>query len=72
MIIYVDVKPNSSKSSFEKIDDNHYVARVVEKPINGKANISLIKLISKEFGVSSSQVNIKTKNGRKKIVEILD
>ena len=72
MIIYVFVKPNSSENSFEKISDNHYVAKVKDKPVDGKANISLIKLISKYFKVSSKNVVIKTKTGRKKIIEILN
>ena len=50
MIIKIKVKPNSSQEKIEKISDNNYKVWIKEKPIDGKANIELCKLLKKYFG----------------------
>ena len=52
MIIYVNVKPNSLENKIDKLSDNKYNISITEKAENGKANIALIKILSKEFNVS--------------------
>ena len=67
MIYEVVVKPNSKKGPLVIADNN----ALREKPVDGEANIALIKLLSKHFGVAKSCVVIKTgSRGRKKLVEI--
>ncbi|MGV8130534.1 MAG: DUF167 family protein [Candidatus Pacearchaeota archaeon] len=71
MIIKVKVKPASSKDSFELSSDGVYLANIKEDRVNNLANLSLIKIISKEFGVHFSKIKIKNPKGRLKIIEIV-
>lgn len=71
MIYTVTVKPGSKKGPLviEKGDELTVFLR--ERPIEGKANIALVKLLAEHFDVAKSQIAIKTgARGRKKIVEI--
>lgn len=72
MRISVRVKPKSREEKIEKID-NGYTVYIKEQPIENRANIALIKLLSKYFNVPKSKINIlagiKSKN---KIIEIYD
>ena len=46
---------------------------VNSKPVQGQANIEIIKKLAKYFGVSSSKVIIRSgKKSRQKIVEVLN
>ena len=67
MKIKVKVKPNSSQEKIEKISNEEYEVWIKEKPIEGKANTKLVKILKKYFAR-----NIKIKSGftsRNKIVE---
>ncbi len=71
MIYTVTVKPGSKKGPLviEKGDELTVFLR--ECPIEGKANVALIKLLAEHFDIAKSQITIKTgARGRKKIVEI--
>ncbi len=71
MIIHVKVKPNSSKNEVESFGDNRYLVYVKEPPENNKANLALIKILSKELGVPQKSLEIKFgKSSHEKIVEI--
>ncbi len=70
MKIKIKLHPNSSQEKIEKISDEDYEVWIKEKPIDGKANVELCKILKKYFGKS-----IKIKSGftsRNKIVEILE
>ena len=70
MIIKIKLHPNSSQEKIEKISDKNYESWIKEKPIDGKANIELCKILKKYFKKS-----VKIKSGfisRDKIVEIED
>lgn len=69
MIIHVKVKLHSKVSFLEKVDGK-YIAHLCSLPVEGKANLELIKLVAKKFGVSSRDVRVKTPTAREKIVEI--
>lgn len=71
MIIHVRVKPGSRKDSFEKINNNEYLICTSEKAVDGKANLEVIKTISKEFNVHYSRIQIKNPKSRLKIIEII-
>ena len=71
MIINIKVKPNSGESKIEKISDNEYVAFVMEKAEDNKANKELINLLAREFNVSYRKIKIKNPKSRKKMVEIV-
>lgn len=72
-VIYsVTVKPNSKKGPLVVETGNGITVYLREKPIDGEANTALIKVLSKHFGVSKSQISIKTGGrGRQKLVEVI-
>jgi uncharacterized protein (TIGR00251 family) len=70
MILKIKVKPNSSKSEF---DEKNSLVYLKSSPEKNKANLELIKLLSKHFKVSSSQVKIKKGlTSKEKKIEIND
>jgi hypothetical protein len=70
MIISVKVKPNSREDKIEKIDGNVYNISVKTPAKEGKANISVIKLLSKYFEVSFRKIIVKNSTSRTKLIEI--
>ena len=71
MIINVKVRPGSAFDDVEKTWDGSYLIHTKSKAIDGKANISMIKMLAKEFGVSFKNIFIKNPKSRKKIIEII-
>jgi len=71
MIIRAKVKPGSLKNNLEKQEDGTYLIHTIEKAVDGKANASIIKIVSKEFGVDFRKVLIKNPKSRNKIIEII-
>ena len=71
--IQVKVKPNARVCGLEKLSDGSWVARVKAPPVDGKANVELVTLIARHFGVRKAQVSIKHgASGRLKLVRIED
>ena len=71
--IQVKVKPRARVSGLEELSDGSWVARVKAPPVDGKANIELVTLIARHFGVRKAQVSIKSgASGRLKLVRIED
>ena len=71
MIYAVTVKPGSKKGPLVLENNGELVVFLRERPVEGKANVALVQLLAKHFGVSRSRVVIKTgSRGRKKLVEI--
>ncbi len=70
MILKIKVKLHSPKNYLEKISNNEYIAHLKEPPEKGKANLELIKLLSKELSIPQNKIKIKTPTSRNKIVEI--
>lgn len=71
MIYEITVKPNSKKGPLIIQEGANLTVYLREKPIDGEANIALIKLLAKHFHISKSLISIKTgTRGRKKLVEI--
>ena len=69
--IVVKVKPNSNISEIVK-KDSMYIAYLKSLPIENKANIELITLLSTYFNVAKSNVIIKRgKTSNLKLIEIL-
>ena len=69
MKISIKAKPNSKKSKLEKSKDI-YTAYLKSPAKNNKANIELIKLLSKHFKISSKNIKIKNPTSKNKLVEI--
>ncbi|MDP4039797.1 MAG: DUF167 domain-containing protein [Candidatus Pacearchaeota archaeon] len=70
MIIQVNVKPSSGKEEIVKISEGEYVVYLRVPAREGKANIELLKVLSKFFKVNFKSIKIKNPRSRKKIVEI--
>ncbi len=69
MKIQIKLHPNSSQEKIEKISEMEYEVWLKEKPIDGKANASLVKFLKKYFSCEKVEI-ISGKSGRKKLVEI--
>jgi len=71
MRIFVKVKPAAKEDKVEKIDEVNFSVQVKEPPVQGRANIAVIKALADYFSVS--QFNIRIVSGftsRSKIIEI--
>ncbi len=69
MIIKIKVHANSSREKIKRTNNSNYEIWIKEKPIENKANVSIIKLLKKYF-----KKNIKIKSGlrsKNKIIEII-
>ena len=75
MEIKIKVKTKASVSKLEEIagEENSFVAFVTSAPENNKANLEIIKLISKKFRVAKSLISLKSgQKSKEKIFEILE
>ena len=69
--ITVSVKPNSSQVRVEEVSDLVYKVWLNSSPVKGRANIELIKVMAKFFGISN-QIEIRSgKTSRIKILKVL-
>jgi len=69
--ITVEVKPNASQNKIEKITDLVYKVWLTAPAQEGRANDLLIKLLSKYFKISKSEIEIKSgKTARNKVLII--
>jgi uncharacterized protein len=70
--ITVSVKPNSSQVRVEEVSDLVYKVWLNSSPVKGRANIELIKVMAKFFGISKNQIEIRSgKTSRIKILKVL-
>lgn len=73
MIYSVTVKPGSKKGPLVVQDGEELIVYLREKPVEGQANIALVKLLATHFHVPKTTIRIKSgARGRKKLVEIPD
>lgn len=73
MNIIVKVITNAKQTEVIEEKNNHLKIKLRATPIKGKANAELIKLLSKKFQVSNSQVEIiKGLNSKNKLVKIYE
>jgi uncharacterized protein YggU (UPF0235/DUF167 family) len=59
MNINVRVKTGHSKQEIVKFGDNRFLIYLTEDPENNKANLELIGMLSKYFGVPPKNIKIK-------------
>lgn len=72
MKITVKVKTNAREESIEKVTDREYAVSVKKSPVEGKANIAVIKVLAKYFHIPANRVRVATGHaGKNKIIEIL-
>lgn len=71
MKLFVKVKPNSSERNITKVSENNYSIKLKSPAEKNKANLELIKIISKEFKVPQKKIIIKAGlSNRDKLIEI--
>jgi uncharacterized protein len=71
MKILINVKPNASKQSLTIADNGIYRLELKSAPEKNKANLELIKILSKYFKVNQKDIVIKAgKSNQKKLVEV--
>ena len=70
MIVGVRVKPGAFKDQISRNEDGSYIIFVKEKAEDNRANIKVIKILAREFGVHFSRIKIKNPASRNKIIEI--
>ncbi len=58
MKIFVKAKPAAKEDKVEKIDEEHFSVSVKEPPIQGRANLAIVKSLAEYFNVSPSRVKI--------------
>lgn len=60
MEIRVQVKPGTSKGDkIEALPDGSYIVWLKAKPIDGKANQALVKLLAEHFDIGKANIQIK-------------
>ncbi|MFA4830848.1 MAG: DUF167 domain-containing protein [Patescibacteria group bacterium] len=73
MFIKLKTIPRSSRDQIIKLSENEYKVKLTAAPVDGKANDSLVELLSEEWNIPKSKIKIaKGLASRKKLVEILD
>lgn len=71
MRIYVKVSPRSSRNEVTKISEGEYKVKLTAPPVDGEANIMLLKILSEYFSVPKSSLQIVGgKSAKTKIVEL--
>lgn len=71
MRIYVRVSPRSSKNEVTKISEGEYKVKLTAPPVDGEANIMLIKILAEYFAVPKSTLAIiGGKSAKIKIIEV--
>lgn len=72
MTIQITVKSNQKVSKVEKIEKGEYKVFVKSSPIENKANIEVIKVLSKYFDIPKSSIKIKPGLKSSKKIIVLD
>lgn len=62
----------SFHKDYVKIKDDHIQIGIMVKPIQGKANVEIIKQIAKHLGISKSKVRIVAgEKSQDKVIEVI-
>jgi uncharacterized protein len=58
MRIFVKVKARAREALVKKIDEGHYVVSVKEPPVDGKANVAVLKTLADYFNLKRSKISL--------------
>jgi uncharacterized protein YggU (UPF0235/DUF167 family) len=73
MKILVKAKPSAREERVEKIDEDNFIVSVKELPVNGMANMAIVKVLAEYFRITPSKIRmISGFSSRQKIFEIVD
>jgi uncharacterized protein len=71
MIVYAKIKPNQKRPGIEEKDDGSLIVRLKSPAKEGKANLELIEVLAKRYGVPKASVRIKSGfSAKTKLIEI--
>lgn len=68
----VKVHPNSSQEKICRISENEIEVWIKEKPVDGRANVSLFRVLKKCFGKEKNIKIVSGFNSRIKLVDVFD
>ncbi|OGY90688.1 MAG: hypothetical protein A3B30_00685 [Candidatus Komeilibacteria bacterium RIFCSPLOWO2_01_FULL_52_15] len=72
MKLFIKYKRTSKEPHVEKIDEEHFIVAVKERPIEGKANEAITEALADYFNVAKSKVTLVSGHAsREKLFEIL-
>lgn len=67
----VKVAPRASKNEIAGVEGDTVKVRLYAPPVDGKANVALVKFLAETLGVSRAQVEIVSgETGRRKLVRV--
>lgn len=69
MRINIKAKPDSNENKVEKIDDFNFIVSVKDPPVQGRANMAIMKLLSEYFHTTNIRI-VLGHTSRNKVVEI--
>jgi len=71
MNIFVKVKTGRKEEKVERVDENHFLVLVKERPMKGLANEAVVRVLADYFKVGVSRVNIVSGfKSRQKVIKI--
>lgn len=71
LILRIKVKPNARTSSLDQLPDGTWVAKLKSRPIDGRANEELRRLVAKQFHCPQAAVLIRAGgSGRTKLLSV--
>lgn len=71
MKLQITLKPNAKQEKVEKISATEFRVAVKAPPLEGKANLALVKLLAKYFQVPQSSIRIISGlKSKRKLVEV--
>jgi uncharacterized protein (TIGR00251 family) len=72
-IIQVKVRPGAHESVLAMLPDGSFTASLKSPPVDGKANVELVALVARHYGVPKGAVTLRSgARGRVKRVEVAD
>ena len=69
MRIIIKVKPNSREETIEEISPGKFVVSVKEPPVQGRANMAIIKVLQEYFHTKNVRI-ISGWTSRNKVIEV--
>ncbi len=72
MRLFIKVKTRSKKPGVEKLDENNFVVKVKEAPIEGSANEAVIRALAENLNIASWRIKILSGlTSSNKVIEII-
>ena len=70
MRLFVTVKTNARMECVDVVDATHFVVAVKTRPIDGKANVAVTKVLARYLGVASTRLTLRSGvTGKRKVFD---